>query len=186
MILGACSFQTIKNIIAPQAQGVILYDEEAELVEKDLQQYDGKLEFSKTLPFKMIESGGQKTMILSDTSANVLLDKGLWHEILSDDEVKSIDSLKSVSEQPLLFTKNTAAKQVFVNDKAMDVTNGGNIVIGQTRKYTEQFLIVSDKQWDQVEANEHTMGILHFSNELNPKNELQNFNTSAFQMVMIK
>lgn len=186
MMMSACSLQTVKNIIAPQAQGVVLYDEDAATIEKDFDQYDGQLEFAETIPFKMIDTDGNKTMVLTEKNANMLQKKGLWSKVTSDDEVNTLETLVDYSKKPLLFTKDQAVHEMKIGQQTTEVRNGGNIIIGQARTYADQFLIVSDSEWQALKSNEFTMGILHFPSDLNPKNELQNLNAQNFQLVMIQ
>lgn len=187
MMMSACSIQTITDKIAPQAQGVILYDQQPEIIDKTIEQYDKELEYAEKIPFKLIEVHNQKTMLLTETAANDLLQKGLWNDIIHSDKVKPIDTLESFSaEQPLLFTNQKAQQQLTIDQTEYDIINGGNIVIGQTRKYADQFLIMKDKQWESVKLDEQMMGILHFSKKTNPKYELQNIEADARQLVTIR
>lgn len=181
-ILGACSLDDIANSVSPQALGLLIYDDH-ETIDQTIEEFSNKALTQETWQVKMVETSADETiMVIPESAAQLMLANHLWHEVIHNEKANVVYELpKITTDQAVLFTKTDTDK---VDIEAIHAFNKGNIVLGNGRKYTDMFVITANEQWESLQAEEKTIGFLHFSKEENPKYKLNQLrDVEAVQLV---
>ncbi|MBM7599508.1 hypothetical protein JOC34_001876 [Virgibacillus halotolerans] len=172
----------IKDIFE-KGNGVIIYGDD-NAVKNGFKEHKKHIKEKDSYPYKTTETGDQTVIILEKKTASVLIEKGLLKEVLKDSETEAMKKLPKTSKgEAILFAKENMDK-LEINDHPIDISYGGNTIIGDGRTYGDIFLIVDKSNWEKIDEEEKTMGIIQFDKD--PKKLLKDFDVDAFQLVKIE
>ncbi|QED49325.1 lipoprotein BA_5634 family protein [Cytobacillus dafuensis] len=166
-----------------KANGLILYGEEQK-IDDAFNKEENELKEKDKYTIKVAEDNDQKIMILDEKTANALIEKKLLKEVKNGDDTEPITSLPEVTKgKGLLFAKQQVEK-VSLDGQQVEVTYGGNKIIGDGRIYVDMFLIVDDADFSVMEGTEKTMGIMKYDKD--PDKKIGTFDVERDQLVKIK
>jgi len=180
ILVGCSPIESIKNVIAPQAMGVITYGDES-VVKADIGKYQEDLKSSNTYPVKLADN----ILILKSSTAQTLFEQELLRKIVGDSDTELLATLPTVTKETGIYFAKEQGSPLKIAGKEVSARYEGNVVIGHGRAYGEKFLIVDDSEWEKISGADKMMGILHF-NKKNPKHELTNFSAERVQLVDLK
>src|SRR5699024_3746615 len=108
LLVSGCSFDQMIEKVSPQAEGVILYGNEAR-VNSDIDDSRESLKSSETYAIKVNQDDKSEIIIMNKKTAKDLVDKELLRRVSDDvdnaDEAEAIDSLPKVTKDtPILFS----------------------------------------------------------------------------------
>lgn len=84
------------------------------------------------------------------------------------EDVEPIKELPSISDEAGIVFAKEEQKDVVIDGKKMKYE--GNIVIGDARKYTDMYAVVSDTEYAKINEPVKTIGVAAFKE--NPKKEI--------------
>lgn len=115
-------------------------------------------------------------MILSRTQAEEMMKGKLWNSVVREDKTELVTEISEPKEgEAILFARDVDKS---INPlSALETSYKGNIILGNGRTYVDMFLIVTDDEWDKIDAQIKTVGYLHFDEDENPKYKLNEFPT---------
>ena len=152
-----------------KANGVILYGEE-EILNAVKEEKDKIVEVEQH-KIKMLTNDNQQIMILSEDTAQSLVEKKLISEITDQKkgESKEISSLSKVAKgEALLFAKEES-NEIEIEDIDINIKYEGNLIIGIGRAYADMFLIVKDEDWASLKGAEKALAILKYDKDPSAK-----------------
>lgn len=145
-----------------KANGVILYGDQQEITANVKKEKEKVIE-STTYDLKIVEQEGKRIMVLTEETAQALLQKKLIRQIIdpAKTKTKAISSLPKMAKgEGILFAKQKPASLDLV--EGIQAKYEGNLVIGEGRVYTDMFLIVQKKDWENVAGVDKQMAILQY------------------------
>ena len=166
-----------------KANGVILYGEQEEIL-KAVEKEKDELVAEEQHKIKISTIDNRKVMILTEDTAQSLVEKKLISEITNQEKgtTKTISSLSKVAKgEGLLFTKEDSHEIKIEN---INIKNEGNLVIGEGRVYADLFLIVTDEDWASLEGTEKTLAILKYDKD--PSADGLSYDVEKTQLVRIQ
>ena len=191
-----CMLTTLMAVIAlsgcsmfAKANGVILYGEEAEILNAVDKEQGKKQKKDKPVEveqhkIKIVTNDNQKVMILKEETAQSLVNKDLIREITNQEKgrTEAVSSLSKVAKgEAILFTKEESYELEVENLK---VKNEGNLIIGIGRAYADIFLIVNDDDWASLEGTEKSLAILKYDKD--PSTDGLDYDVEQVQLVEIQ
>lgn len=183
VILSGCS--AIESILySEKANGVIIYGTEQQMNETE-KQFKESIIAANRYPLKMISLKDQVYMVMNKQTAGALTMKGLLRKVISTSRTEPIESLPALTKDKGILFGREKMEQINVGRTEVKVSYEGNIIIGNTRRYANRFVIVDDSVWTVLKGNAKTMDILRFKKD--PKNRIGEFkNVEESQLVTIK
>ena len=166
-----------------KANGVILYGEQEEIL-KAVEKEKDELVAEEQHKIKISTIDNRKVMILTEDTAQSLVEKKLISEITNQEKgtTKAISSLSKVAKgEGLLFTKEDSHEIKIEN---INIKNEGNLVIGEGRVYADIFLIVTDEDWASLKGTEKTLAILKYDKD--PSADGLSYDVEKTQLVRIQ
>ncbi|MDR2995457.1 lipoprotein BA_5634 family protein [Bacillus cereus] len=161
-VFSGCS---IMDMIAPQANGIVMYGDETG-VQKTMDQYKDKIESQNKFEAKLGTVNEKKVLIMNKTTAEKMVKEKMLKKVVKED-VEPIKALPSISDEAgIVFAKEE--KDVEIDGKKMKYE--GNVVIGDARKYTDMYVVVSDTEYAKINQPVKTIGLAAFKE--NPKKEI--------------
>ncbi|PGU07566.1 hypothetical protein COD21_24045 [Bacillus cereus] len=161
-VFSGCS---IMDMIAPQANGIVMYGDETG-VQKTMDQYKDKIESQNKFEAKLGTVNEKKVLIMNKTTAEKMVKEKMLKKVVKED-VEPIKALPSISDEAgIVFAKEE--KDVEIDGKKMKYE--GNVVIGDARKYTDMYVVVSDTEYTKINQPVKTIGLAAFKE--NPKKEI--------------
>ncbi|MEC3250664.1 lipoprotein BA_5634 family protein, partial [Bacillus cereus] len=136
-VFSGCS---IMDMIAPQAKGVVMYGDETG-VQKTMDQYKDKIESQNKFEAKLGTVNEKKVLIMNKTTAEKMVKENMLKKVVKED-VEPIKALPAISDEAGILFAKEEQKDVVMNGKKMKYE--GNVVIGDARKYTDMYAVVSD------------------------------------------
>ncbi|WP_152396340.1 lipoprotein BA_5634 family protein [Paenibacillus guangzhouensis] len=180
VLVGCSPIDSIKNLVAPQAMGVIAYGDES-VIKVDIARYQEDLKSSNTYPVKLADN----ILVLKSSTAQSLFEQEMLRKVVQDSKTEVLTSLPTVTKETgILFAKENGSP-LKIGGKEVNAKYEGNVVIGHGRVYGEKFLIVDDSEWEKFVGTDKMMGVLAFDKK-NPKHELTNFSAERVQLVDLK
>lgn len=173
IFLTGCSLDSIVEKVVPQALGIGLYGE-SDQVHSEIERFDDYIVDHAAFDIKKDE-GDQTIIAMSQSQAEKAFELELWNEVMEGDKTRTLKELpKASDEKPVLFTKTDKTSVNFAGEE-IDVRNEGNVLFGNSRAYTDMYLIVTDKMYEQLAGDEKAIGFLKFHEDHNPKHKLNDF-----------
>jgi hypothetical protein len=161
-VFSGCS---IMDMIAPQANGIVMYGDENG-VQKTMDQYKDKIESQNKFEAKLGTVNEKKVLIMNKTTAEKMVKEKMLKKVVKED-VEPIKELPSISDEAgIVFAKEE--KDVVIDGKKMKYE--GNVVIGDARRYTDMYVVVSDTEYAKINQPVKTIGLAAFKE--NPKKEI--------------
>lgn len=161
-VFSGCS---IMDMIAPQANGIVMYGDENG-VQKTMDQYKDKIESQNKFEAKLGTVNEKKVLIMNKTTAEKMVKEKMLKKVVKED-VEPIKALPSISDEAgIVFAKEE--KDVVIDGKKMKYE--GNVVIGDARRYTDMYVVVSDTEYAKINQPVKTIGLAAFKE--NPKKEI--------------
>ena len=158
---------------------VLLVSGVQEQVTKVTEEYQSKLSSSTqykekqlcTREFKDTDEASCKNIesirVLSETTADQLLQEQMLQKTIRPRVTESIDSLPSITkEKGVVYGDNISNEGITIGDRRIPVTKGGDelgIGVGQGQKTQQKLLIVEDSVYNELPLKENTFSILRFS-----------------------
>ncbi|MES5891418.1 lipoprotein BA_5634 family protein [Bacillus cereus group sp. RP43] len=162
-VFSGCS---IMDIIAPQAKGVVMYGDETG-VQKTMDQYKDKIEFQSKFEAKLGTVNEKKVLIMNKTTAEKMVKENMLKKVVKED-VEPIKALPAISDEAGIVFAKEEQKDVVIDGKKMKYE--GNVVIGDARKYTDMYAVVSDTAYTKINEPVKTIGLAAFKE--NPKEKI--------------
>ncbi len=162
-VFSGCS---IMDMIAPQANGVLMYGDEA-VVQQTIDQHKKEIESEAKYTVKFDKVNDQKVLIMNKTTAEKFVKEKLLRKVDGED-TKPITTLPSVSNDAGIVFAKTEQSDIVIGDKKMKYE--GNVILGDARKYADMFAVVSDSAYETLSAPVKTVGVVEFKE--NPKKEI--------------
>lgn len=162
-VFSGCS---IMDIIAPQATGVVMYGDETG-VQKTMDQYKDKIESKNTFEAKLGTVNEKKVLIMNKTTAEKMVKENMLKKVVKED-VEPIKALPAISDEAGIVFAKEEQKDVVIDGKKMKYE--GNVVIGDARKYTDMYAVVSDTEYAKISEPVKTIGLAAFKE--NPKEKI--------------
>ncbi|MEN1938061.1 lipoprotein BA_5634 family protein [Paenibacillus sp. 102] len=162
-VFSGCS---IMDMIAPQANGVIMYGDDA-VVQQKMDQYKDKIESGHKFEAKFGTFNDQKVLIMSKTTADKMVKEKVLRKV-EGENVKPITVLPSLSEDTGVVFAKTEQNDVVIDGKKMKYE--GNVIIGDARKYADMYTVVSDAAYQKMSQPVKVIGSVVFKE--NPKKEI--------------
>ncbi len=181
-VFSGCS---IMDMIAPQAKGVVMYGDETG-VQKTMDQYKDKIESQSKFEAKLGTVNEKKVLIMNKTTAEKMVKENMLKKVVKED-VEPIKALPSVSDEVGIIFAKEEQKDVVINGKKMKYE--GNVVIGDARKYTDMYAVISDAEYTKINEPVKTIGLAAFKE--NPKEKIfpdikRGSNVEEVHMVEVK
>ncbi len=181
-VFSGCS---IMDMIAPQAKGVVMYGDETG-VQKTMDQYKDKIESQSKFEAKLGTVNEKKVLIMNKTTAEKMVKENMLKKVVKED-VEPIKALPSVSDEVGIIFAKEEQKDVVINGKKMKYE--GNVVIGDARKYTDMYAVISDAEYTKINEPVKTIGLAAFKE--NPKEKIfpdikRGSNVDEVHMVEVK
>ncbi|CAM4075074.1 hypothetical protein BACERE00185_00523 [Bacillus mobilis] len=181
-VFSGCS---IMDMIAPQAKGVVMYGDETG-VQKTMDQYKDKIESQSKFEAKLGTVNEKKVLIMNKTTAEKMVKENMLKKVVKED-VEPIKALPSVSDEVGIVFAKEEQKDVVIDGKKMKYE--GNVVIGDARKYTDMYAVVSDAEYTKINEPVKTIGLAAFKE--NPKEKIfpdikRGSNVEEVHMVEVK
>lgn len=181
-VFSGCS---IMDMIAPQAKGVVMYGDETG-VQKTMDQYKDKIESQSKFEAKLGTVNEKKVLIMNKTTAEKMVKENMLKKVVKED-VEPIKALPSVSDEVGIVFAKEEQKDVVIDGKKMKYE--GNVVIGDARKYTDIYAVVSDAEYTKINEPVKTIGLAAFKE--NPKEKIfpdikRGSNVEEVHMVEVK
>ena len=173
------------GLLGEKSNGLILYGSDKQ-VEGQITKYKDEIKENHSYTYKLLTNENQKTVAISEATAKELIKQGLLREIKGNDSTAPLKSLPSVNNgDAILFSKSESDK-IKIDGKELKTTYKGNVIIGNGRTLGDNFLIVTEKDFENIHMPENKMGVLHFKKD--PKNEVVDVSKEVekFQMVTIE
>lgn len=162
-VFSGCS---IMDMIAPQAKGVVMYGDETG-VQKTMDQYKDKIESKNTFEAKLGTVNEKKVLIMNKTTAEKMIKENMLKKVVKED-VEPIKALPAISDEAGIVFAKEEQKDVVIDGKKMKYE--GNVVIGDARKYTDMYVVVSDTEYVKINEPVKTIGLAAFKE--NPKEKI--------------
>ncbi len=162
-VFSGCS---IMDMVAPQAKGVVMYGDETG-VQKTMDQYKDKIESQNKFEAKLGTVNEKKVLIMNKTTADKMVKEKMLKKVVKED-VEPIKELPSISDEAGIVFAKEEQKDVVIDGKKMKYE--GNVVIGDARKYTDMYAVVSDAEYVKINEPVKTIGLVAFKE--NPKKEI--------------
>lgn len=157
MVLSGCS-------LMDKANGIILYGDEQKVLASLKEEHKGQVA-KESLSVKLVDAGEKRLMIIDETSVQYLMEKELLQEVKDGRDTEAVSSIPELAEgEALLFAKK-ADRDIKFGSLAYQMNYEGNIIIGDGRAYADMFLVVTDKDFTEFEAEEKTMGIIQYNKD---------------------
>ncbi|MCR6466389.1 lipoprotein BA_5634 family protein [Bacillus paranthracis] len=163
VVFSGCS---IMDMIAPQATGVVMYGDETG-VQQTMDQYKDKIESQNKFEAKLGTVNGKKVLIMNKTTAEKMVKENMLKKVVKED-VEPIKALPAISDEAGIVFANEEQKDVVIDGKKMKYE--GNVVIGDARKYTDMYAVVSDAEYAKISEPVKTIGLASFKE--NPKEKI--------------
>ncbi len=181
-VFSGCS---IMDMIAPQAKGVVMYGDETG-VQKTMDQYKDKIESQNKFEAKLGTVNEKKVLIMNKTTAEKMVKENMLKKVVKED-VEPIKALPAISDEAGILFAKEEQKDVVMNGKKMKYE--GNVVIGDARKYTDMYAVVSDTEYAKISEPVKTIGLAAFKE--NPKEKIfpdikRGSNVEEVHMVEVK
>lgn len=181
-VFSGCS---IMDMIAPQAKGVVMYGDETG-VQKTMDQYKDKIESQSKFEAKLGTVNEKKVLIMNKTTAEKMVKENMLKKVVKED-VEPIKALPSVSDEVGIVFAKEEQKDVVIDGKKMKYE--GNVVIGDARKYTDMYAVVSNAEYTKINEPVKTIGLAAFKE--NPKEKIfpdikRGSNVEEVHMVEVK
>jgi len=181
-VFSGCS---IMDMIAPQAKGVVMYGDETG-VQKTMDQYKDKIESQNTFEAKLGTVNEKKVLIMNKTTAEKMVKENMLKKVVKED-VEPIKALPAISDEAGILFAKEEQKDVVIDGKKMKYE--GNVVIGDARKYTDMYAVVSDAEYTKMNEPVKTIGLAAFKE--NPKEKIfpdikRGSNVEEVHMVEVK
>lgn len=175
MVLSGCG-------LLDKANGIILYGDEEKVLASLKEEHKGQ-EWKESLSIKLVEADEKRLMIMDESSANYLVRKELLREVDDGRNTEAVSSIPKLSQgETLLFAKKADSDLNF--DGLSDQMNyQGNIIVGDGRAYADMFLVITDEEFTDLEAEEKTMGIIQYNKD---PDGIGNFDVEREQLVKIE
>ncbi|HDR6310319.1 TPA: hypothetical protein QCU60_002173 [Bacillus cereus] len=162
-VFSGCS---IMDMIAPQATGVVMYGDETG-VQKTMDQYKDKIESQNKFEAKLSTVNEKKVLIMNKTTAEKMVKENMLKKVVKED-VEPIKALPAISDEAGIVFAKEEQKDVVIAGKKMKYE--GNVVIGDARKYTDMYAVVSDTEYAKISEPVKTIGLAAFKE--NPKEKI--------------
>lgn len=163
-----------------KANGVILYGTDR-AVDHTMSSFSKDAKLSRKLPFKEQHIDKGSIMILSTDSAEALLDAGVLKQVKEEDKVVTLEKASVVREKEgVLYAKSE------VQDLHLDGVKlhyDGNCMIGVGRALVDMFAIVSNEDYEKMNGEEKTIGLLNVGKDLSAKLQDMSNQVEAVQLV---
>jgi len=181
-VFSGCS---IMDMIAPQAKGVVMYGDETG-VQKTMDQYKDKIESQSKFEAKLGTVNEKKVLIMNKTTAEKMIKESMLKKVVKED-VEPIKALPAISDEAGILFAKEEEKDVVIDGKRMKYE--GNVVIGDARKYTDMYAVVSDAEYAKINEPVKTIGLAAFKE--NPKEKIfpdikRGSNVEEVHMVEVK
>ncbi|EEK97723.1 hypothetical protein bcere0013_52140 [Bacillus cereus BDRD-ST26] len=162
-VFSGCS---IMDMIAPQATGVVMYGDEPG-VQQTMDQYKDKIESQNKFEAKLGTVNEKKVLIMNKTTAEKMVKENMLKKVVKED-VEPIKALPAISDEAGIVFAKEEQKDVVIDGKKMKYE--GNVVIGDARKYTDMYAVVSDAEYAKISEPVKTIGLASFKE--NPKEKI--------------
>ncbi|GAB6598695.1 hypothetical protein C2L96_03760 [Bacillus cereus] len=162
-VFSGCS---IMDMIAPQATGVVMYGDETG-VQQTMDQYKDKIESQNKFEAKLGTVNEKKVLIMNKTTAEKMVKENMLKKVVKED-VEPIKALPAISDEAGIVFAKEEQKDVVIDGKKMKYE--GNVVIGDARKYTDMYAVVSDAEYAKISETVKTIGLASFKE--NPKEKI--------------
>ncbi|CEG22746.1 hypothetical protein BN1080_01681 [Planococcus massiliensis] len=175
-----------------KANGLIVYGDEPN-IEEVLKQEQSAIEDKKEeismvsddqYQIKIAEDNGEKVMVLSEQTAQALVDKELLREVIRGDKTEALKSVPDLSKgEAVLFAKEEQ-ERLTIGGQELKAEYGSNSIIGDGRAYVDKFLVVDDADWEAVAGEEKIMAVLEYDKD--PSVRMMQYDVEGNQLVQIK
>lgn len=165
-----------------KANGLILYGDEQQVSESVTQEKD-KIVEENQYPIKIAKDGEEEVMILSEGTAQELVDKELLRTVVKGIETEAVTSVPEGEKGGAVLFAKKQQEELKLDGQALDVSYEGNVVIGDGRSYVDKFLVVDQSNWASIEGEDKTMAVLKYKKNLSEKATAFDVDTS--QLVKI-
>ncbi|MBP3968050.1 hypothetical protein KAF80_03185 [Bacillus sp. WL1] len=162
-VFSGCS---IMDMIAPQATGVVMYGDETG-VQQTMDQYKDKIESQNKFEAKLGTVNEKKVLIMNKATAEKMVKENMLKKVVKED-VEPIKALPAISDEVGIVFAKEEQKDVVIAGKKMKYE--GNVVIGDARKYTDMYAVVSDAEYTKINEPVKTIGLAAFKE--NPKGKI--------------
>ncbi|BCC56033.1 MULTISPECIES: lipoprotein BA_5634 family protein [Bacillus cereus group] len=162
-VFSGCS---IMDMIAPQATGVVMYGDETG-VQQTMDQYKDKIESQNKFEAKLGTVNEKKVLIMNKATAEKMVKENMLKKVVKED-VEPIKALPAISDEVGIVFAKEEQKDVVIAGKKMKYE--GNVVIGDARKYTDMYAVVSDAEYTKINEPVKTIGLAAFKE--NPKEKI--------------
>lgn len=154
--------------------GVIMYGH-AQTIEDNLSLLDSKgYEVIAQAEYKIIDT----TMILKVSDVDRLAKLGIVSE-LKDDQVVPVSSY-TLSKGEIDYWADTLKEQITLNSKEIEVTYKGNLFLGMNKAIVDDFLIVEDSSYNQMQSDILVLKVLKFKK--NPESIIESLEGIEIQL----
>lgn len=154
--------------------GVIMYGYD-QTIEDYLSLLDSKgYEVIAQAEYKIIDT----TMILKVSDVDRLAKLGIVSE-LKDDQVVPVSSY-TLSKGEIDYWADTLKEQITLNSKEIEVTYKGNLFLGMNKAIVDDFLIVEDSSYNQMQSDILVLKVLKFKK--NPESIIESLEGIEIQL----
>lgn len=165
-----------------KANGIILYGNESEII-KALEQEKGEFIDEHRYKIKVIEEEEGRMMVLSEETAQAIVEKELLRKVTKGRETEAMTSVAKLSKGEAIVYAETEPEKLNSDGISLKTIYGGNSVIGDGRAFVDKFLIVDDSDWVKIEGKAKSMAIMEYDED--PSIKLMDFDVDDSQLVKI-
>lgn len=176
-LLSGCSWFT-------KANGLILYGDEAKITaaleeEKDEDTFVGEDQYE----VKVVEAGEERTLVLSEGTAQALADKELLRTVTTGVKTEPVEKVTKLSQGEAVVYAKSEPAELGLAGVELASSYGGNTIIGDARSYADKFLVVAEADWAAIEGDEKSMAVMEY--DMDPSIKLLDFDVDDSQLVRI-
>lgn len=171
------------NDIAGKANAVVFYGDE-EKVQEIIDSEKKEAEKYGQYDMKFLEKDEKNIMLIDQQTAQALLEDGLWRTVNEKNRTDKMEALPDMQkDQAILFAKEED-KEINIEGSELEVSYGGNTIIGEGRTYVDLFLIVPDEFYDEMPSAEQSIGYLRYATD--PSEKVKDMDAEYIQLLRMK
>ncbi|WP_028596666.1 lipoprotein BA_5634 family protein [Paenibacillus assamensis] len=165
-----------------QANGLILYGEEAKL-NQVTDKYKDDIKSQVIYNVKKVSAQGKEVLVVSETTARNFIRMELWNEVKNNTQLSVLKGMPTIgNESGLLFAK---PEDKHIDMEGLTLSYQGNCVIGESRRYTDAYVVVKDRSFETIKGTLKQMTVLHTKKSMDKELVTIKDYTDAFQLVKL-
>ncbi|MDD2981485.1 MAG: lipoprotein BA_5634 family protein [Hespellia sp.] len=141
-----------------EAKGLILYGTDEQL-QADLETEEASTTYSYETKVKIVD---EQLLVIREKDMKEFCEKQIVNQVDANDQCTPVANIESAEDKPVYYAKD-AKENVTIDGKTLEVTAAEDYIIGNGRIFQNGYLVVSDSQYDEIQAEETGMLVLNLN-----------------------